>query len=158
MDQERGVPSSTTCLHCVTKVCKGMLRINRLILTHCSLIISLFWLGWTAWPESVGPIVPMISGLFFGIGFQLIFISIINYVTDIYRDLSASAHSAASMTRSIGAVLLPLAAGPMYNELGIHWAPSLLGFIALFMGVIPFVFIKYGDRMIKKSQKNRDVV
>lgn len=96
---------------------------------------------------------PIVGGLFFGIGFQLLFIGIINYVTDIYRDLSASAHSAASMTRSVGAVLLPLAAGPMYNELGVHWAPSVLGFIALAMGAIPFVFIRFGERLAEKSRR-----
>jgi hypothetical protein len=117
------------------------------------MVISLFWVGWTAWPESLAPIVPMMGGLFFGLGFQLIYIAMINYVTDIYRDLSASAHAAASMTRSIGAVLLPLAARPMYSQLGIHWAPSLLGFLSLLMGVIPFLLIKYGDRLNKKRMQ-----
>jgi hypothetical protein len=40
----------------------------------------------------------------------------------------------------------------MYGDLGIHWAPSLLAFIALAMGVIPFAFIRYGDALAKRSR------
>lgn len=75
-----------------------------------------------------------------------------NYLTDVFRQHSASAQAAAGMTRSIGAILLPLAAGPMYTGLGIHWAPSLLGFLALLMGVIPFVFIRYGEALQRNSK------
>lgn len=113
--------------------------------------ISLFWLGWTSW-EDISPIIPALSGFLFGLGFQLVFMGMSNYLSDLFRQHSASAHAAASMTRSVGAILLPLAAGSMYDELGLHWAPSLLGFIALAMGVIPFVFIRYGDKMTQKSK------
>lgn len=115
------------------------------------MVISLFWLGWTA-RDGLSPWVPAISGLFFGIGFQLVFMAMSNYITDVFRQISASAQAAASCIRSIGAILLPLAAGSMYSELGIHWAPSLLGFVALVMGVIPFVFIRYGDVLARKSK------
>lgn len=117
--------------------------------------ISLFWLGWTVW-ESVSPVIPMLGGVFFGLGFQLVFMGMANYLTDVYRQSSASAHAAASMTRSIGAVLLPLSADSMYGNLGIHWAPSVLGFLALAMGVIPFVFIRYGDRLARSSKTARE--
>ncbi|KAG8165675.1 hypothetical protein KVR01_004227 [Diaporthe batatas] len=119
------------------------------------MVISMFWLGWTVWP-SVSPIVPMLSGIFFGCGFQMLFMGMINYLTDVFRQYSASAHAAASMTRSIGAITLPLAANRMYSDLGTHWAPSVLGFIALVMGVIPFVFIRYGDRLASSSRTARE--
>ncbi|KAG6358674.1 hypothetical protein INS49_012192 [Diaporthe citri] len=80
-----------------------------------SMVISLFWLGWTVWP-SVSPIVPMLSGIFFGCGFQLLFMGMINYLTDVFRQYSASAHAAASMTRSIGAITLPLAANSINSS------------------------------------------
>ncbi|KAJ4319022.1 hypothetical protein N0V84_006560 [Fusarium piperis] len=118
------------------------------------MVISLFWLGWTVWP-SVNPIIPSLGGLFFGLGFQLLFMGMINYLTDVFLQYSASALAAASMTRSIGAILLPLAADSMYGDLGLHWAPSVLAFIALAMGVIPFVFIRYGDRLARSSKTAR---
>ncbi|KAJ3540012.1 hypothetical protein NM208_g5242 [Fusarium decemcellulare] len=120
------------------------------------MVISLFWLGWTS-RETISPAVPASGGLFFGLGFLLLFASMLNYVTDMFREYSASAHAAASFTRSIGAVVLPLAAGPMYARLGIHWAPSVLGLIALVMGVIPFFFIVYGDTLARKSRFMRNL-
>lgn len=125
-------------------------------LISSSMVISLFWLGWTVW-DNVSPVLPAFGGFFFGIGFQLLFMGMSNYITDVFRDLSASAQAAASATRSIAAILLPLAAGSMYSELGIHWAPSLLGFVALAMGVIPFVFIRYGETLARKSKSARAV-
>ncbi|KAF4119814.1 Sugar (and other) transporter [Geosmithia morbida] len=112
------------------------------------MVISLFWLGWTP-SHNIPPIVPALHGIFFGAGFQMVFMGMVNYLTDAFRDQSASANAAASTTRSIGAVVFPLAAHHMYSNLGIHWAPSLLGFVALAMGAIPFLFIKYGDRLVR---------
>ncbi|KAF6843729.1 major facilitator superfamily transporter [Colletotrichum musicola] len=136
-------------------------EINRRLPMACiaspCMTIALFWLGWTVWP-SVSPIVPMFNGVLFGCGFQLVFMGMINYLTDVFQQYCASAHAAASMTRSIGAILLPLAAGPMYANLGVHWAPSVLGFVALAMGFIPFIFIRYGDRLAQSSRSAREAL
>jgi len=78
--------------------------------------------------------------------------ALLNYLTDAYEIFAASAMSATSICRSIFGALLPLAAGPMYTALGISWASSLLGFLALAMCVIPFAFIKYGDRIRANSR------
>jgi len=86
----------------------------------------------------------MISGLFFGIGYILIFMAMINYLTDAYKQYSASAQAAASTMRSCFAVCLPLATNSLYGNLGINWASSLLAFVAILLAVIPFVFIRYG--------------
>lgn len=85
-------------------------------------------------------------------GYLLIFMAMLNYLTDAYETLSASAQSAASCTRSILGAVLPLAAKPMFNRLGIHWACSLIAFLALGVSIIPFAFIRYGDR-IRASSK-----
>ena len=118
------------------------------------MVIALFWLGWLAQPN-LSPIIPSLGGFFWGIGFQLIFMGMSNYVTDVFTHMSASAQAAAACMRSVGAIFLPMAAAPMYSHLGMHWAPSLLGFIALAMGVIPFVFIRYGDDLAKRSKYAR---
>lgn len=39
----------------------------------------------------------------------------------------------------------------MYTKLGVAWASSLLGFIALLMAGIPFVFLLYGQAIRKRS-------
>lgn len=73
--------------------------------------------------------------------------ALINYLADAYQIYAASALAAASCSRSIFGAVLPLAAKPMYDRLGVSWASSLLGFISLGMTVIPFAFFRYGDRI-----------
>lgn len=106
--------------------------------------VAMFWLAWTA-KTSIHPITPIMSGLFFGLGYILIFMAMINYLTDAYKQYSASAQAAASTIRSTMAVCLPLATNPMYSQLGINWATSLLAFISLSLAIIPFVFMRYGE-------------
>ncbi|RSL58754.1 hypothetical protein CEP53_006039 [Fusarium sp. AF-6] len=114
------------------------------------IVISLFWLGWTAYPN-IHPAVPAVSGLFFGTGYPVIFMALLNYITDAYRQFSASVQASASTLRSITAVCLPLAAPQMYDKLGVQWACSLLAFITLVLALIPFVFIRYGEALRKRS-------
>ena len=88
---------------------------------------------------------------------MLIFMALLNYITDAYEIFSASAMSATSCTRSVFGALLPLAARPMYQKLGISWASSLLGFMSLGMSIIPFAFIKYGQRIRANSKFCQDL-
>lgn len=114
-------------------------------------VISLFWLGWSASPH-IHWIVPMLAGVPFGMGFMLIFMALLNYITDAYEVYAASGMAATSCCRSIFGALLPLAAAPMYKSLGVSWASSLLGFLSLAMSIIPFAFIKYGNRIREHSK------
>ncbi|MCJ1424197.1 hypothetical protein MMC29_002084 [Sticta canariensis] len=109
-------------------------------------VVSLFWLGWTA-NSQVHWAIPLMAGLPFGIGFVLIFQALLNYLGDAYEIFAASAMAASSFTRSIFGAVLPFAGLPMYRKLGIPWATSLLGFLSLAMTIVPFAFIKYGDRI-----------
>lgn len=109
-------------------------------------VIALFWLGWTA-NKDIHWAVPMLAGLPFGMGFVLIFMALLNYLTDAYEIFAASAMAAASCARSIAGAVLPFAATPMYHRLGVAWASSLLGFLSLGMCVIPFLFLWKGDRI-----------
>lgn len=108
--------------------------------------ISLFWLGWSS-KEGVSFVVPMLAGLPFGAGFMLIFIALLNYLTDAYEIFAASANAAASTSRSLLAVVLPLATTPMFNRLGIAGACSLLGGFSAVMCIIPFIFIWKGEEI-----------
>ncbi|KAI9802076.1 MAG: hypothetical protein M1833_001997 [Piccolia ochrophora] len=119
-------------------------------------VLSLFWLGWAANP-TIHWIVPMMAGLPFGVGFLLIFMALLNYLTDAYDIYAASAMAAASCSRSIWGAALPFAGTKMYNKLGVHWASSLLGFLSLGMTLIPFVFIKYGDRIRANSALSNEL-
>ncbi|KAI9924919.1 hypothetical protein MW887_006322 [Aspergillus wentii] len=114
---------------------------------YLALIYSVFYLFFQAYPivfQDLYGMTPGVAGLAF-------IPTMLNYLTDAYKQNSASAQAAASTIRSITAVCLPLATRPMYNALGIPWASSLLGFCALGMAVIPFIFMKYGYWLRKKS-------
>lgn len=113
--------------------------------------ISLFWLGWSA-REDVHWAAPMMAGLFFGMGWMLIFIALLNYLTDAYEVFAASANAAAAVARSIVAVVLPLATTPLFHRLGIAGACSLLGGFALLFSCVPFLFIWQGVKIRANSK------
>ncbi|KAL7271416.1 hypothetical protein RUND412_005824 [Rhizina undulata] len=114
-------------------------------------VISLFWQAWTSKAE-FHFMVPAMAGVPFGFGFSLIFMACFNYMTDAYEIYSASALAAASMCRSLFGAVFPLFAKKMYGSLGIPWASSLLGFAAMGMSIIPFLFIKYGTTIRARSK------
>jgi hypothetical protein len=95
--------------------------------------------------------VPLAAGLPFGTGISTVFIALSNYLTDSYTIYSASVMAANSFLRSVAAALLPLAAKPLYSNLGVHWASSLLGFVAVALAFIPVVFLRYGAAVRAKS-------
>jgi len=96
--------------------------------------------------------VPTMAGLPFGIGIELTFISLLNYMTDAYGIYAASAMATSTFTRSIFAVLLPLCTDKLYERLGVAWASSLLGFIGLVLACGPFLLVRYGAAVRKHSR------
>lgn len=95
----------------------------------------------------------MLSGVLFGLGVDLIFVGLTNYLTDAYGVYSASAMASSIFSRNIAAaLLLPLASYKMYENLGVAWTCSTLGFLCLTMSIIPFAFIKFGPQLREKSK------
>ena len=95
----------------------------------------------------------MLSGVLFGLGVDLIFMGLTNYLTDSYDVYSASAMASSIFSRNIAAaLLLPLASYNMYAQLGVAWACSILGFLCFGMSIIPFAFIIYGPKMRERSK------
>jgi len=113
--------------------------------------IGLFWFGWTAEPPVPWP-VPVVAAGFIGAGFNVIFQQCINFLVDTYRLYAASATSANTFLRSVLAAGLPLVAKPMFNKLGVGPAMSILGGVATLMIPVPFLFMKYGLALRKKSK------
>lgn len=69
------------------------------------------------------------------------------YLVDAFTVHAASAMAATTVLRSLGGAVLPLCGLKMYSALGLGWGNSLLGFIALAMTPIPWVFYQYGERV-----------
>ncbi|KAK6958373.1 hypothetical protein Daesc_001172 [Daldinia eschscholtzii] len=113
--------------------------------------LSEFWLGWTARP-TIHWAVPALSGISLGIGIDLTFLALNNYLTDAYGIYSASALASSVFTRNIfAAIIIPLTTYPLYQNLGTDWACTLLGCLCVALTPIPFAFIRWGPAMRKRS-------
>ncbi|KAK9471132.1 major facilitator superfamily domain-containing protein [Dipodascopsis tothii] len=115
--------------------------------------IGLFWLCWSgAYPQSVHWIVPSFSGLFTGAGIILLFLSAINYIVESYMVFAASAMAANTVFRSAFGAGFPLFAAPLFHNLGIQWAGTLLALISVLLVPVPFLFYKYGRQIRGRSR------
>ncbi|EGC49113.1 caffeine resistance protein [Histoplasma capsulatum var. duboisii H88] len=108
--------------------------------------IGLFWYGWTA-EKGVHYLAPIVGTGFVGGGMIIIFMTGSTYLVDAFTIHAASAMAATTLLRSLGGAVLPLCGLKMYSTLGLGWGNSLLGFIALALTPIPWVFYQYGERM-----------
>lgn len=118
---------------------------------------GMFMFGWTS-PKEIHWIAPCISLTLMGIGFFTIFQSALNYLIDTFQKYSASAIAANTFLRSVFAAVFPLFVNPMFHKLGIPWASSLLGFVAVAMTPIPFLFYIYGSRIRKRGKFTAEVM
>ncbi|EXJ71436.1 uncharacterized protein A1O5_05244 [Cladophialophora psammophila CBS 110553] len=108
--------------------------------------IGLFWFAWTNY-ASIHWISPVLAGVPFGYGFTVIFLAVTNYLIDSYTIFAASALAANTVLRSLFGAAFPLFTPDMFDALGIHWASSIPGFLALACVPFPFIFWKYGARI-----------
>jgi len=130
--------------------------------------ISLFWFGWTARKE-ISWASPVLAAIPFGWANLCIFIGMIiagdsrlphantgvataTYLVDTYQALnSASAMAANGILRYTLGAVFPLFTIQMYSGLGIGWASTLLGFVAIALIPVPWVLFKWGHVIRKKS-------
>lgn len=113
--------------------------------------VGIFIFGWTS-SASIHWIVPCIGILLIGCGFITIFQGCLNYLVDAYTKYSASVIAANTFLRSVFAASFPLFSKQLFDNLGVHWGASLIGFIALGMIPIPFLFYKWGKDIRLRSK------
>lgn len=114
--------------------------------------VGLFWFGWSA-RTPVHWIVPIIGQGITILGSLLIYVPCNFYMLDVYGSkYGASAAGASSLSRYTLSAAFPLFVTQMYEALGVSWATSLLGFIAVLMLPIPWVFYYMGPRLRARSQ------
>lgn len=82
------------------------------------------------------------------IGAIAVYVSSTIYIVDTYGPrYAASAVAANALLRYALGAVFPLFAVSIYERLGVAWATSVLGFCALGMGVLPWVFWSWGGRL-----------
>ena len=111
--------------------------------------IGMFWFAWTSYP-SIHWISPILAGVPFGFGLNLMFLGITNYLIDAYTIFAASVLAANTVLRSLFGAAFPLFTRDMYMRLGTQWASSVPAFLALAMLPAPFVLYKYGSQIRSK--------
>lgn len=112
-------------------------RLHPAMLGGLMLPIGLFSFAWTAAPASIHWIAPIICSAPFGFGMVLVFLSVFNYLIDSYLLYAASVLAANSVLRSLFGVGFPLFVAPMFKNLGINWASTLIAFLALACAPLP---------------------
>ena len=105
----------------------------------------------SGYKASVHWIVPTLSGLLTGFGLLAIFLQSLNYLVDAYLMFAASAIAANTFLRSLAGAGFPLFSQYMFKSLGVNWAGTLLGCVALCLVPIPVCFLIYGERIRRKS-------
>ncbi|KAH7385645.1 major facilitator superfamily domain-containing protein [Pyrenochaeta sp. MPI-SDFR-AT-0127] len=126
-------------------------RLPMCIVGGIVLPIGLFWFAWTNSP-SVHWAASVVAAIPFGFGMVLIFLSIMNYLIDSYTIFAASVLAGNGIIRSVFGAAFPLFTKEMYDGLGIHWASSIPGFLAIACVPLPFIFYKYGAAIRKKCK------
>ncbi|ESZ92633.1 putative MFS multidrug transporter [Sclerotinia borealis F-4128] len=127
-------------------------RLPPVIAGGVSFAAGLFWFGWSGYRADIHWIVPTLSGLLTGFGLLAIFLQSLNYLVDAYLMFAASAIAANTFLRSLAGAGFPLFSQYMFKSLGVNWAGTLLGCVALVLVPIPVCFYIYGAKIRGKSQ------
>ncbi|KAF2476305.1 major facilitator superfamily transporter [Lindgomyces ingoldianus] len=131
---------------------KPEFRVPMMVPASLLVPIGLFWYGWSA-QARVHWIMPNIGAAIFCAGTIVGFQCIQTYLVDSYTRYAASAIAAATVLRSLAGFGFPLFAPAMYNTLDFGWGNSLLGFIAIGLGVpAPFLLWKFGGLLRSRSK------
>ena len=113
--------------------------------------IGLFFFGWTCQP-SMPWILPTIAVAVSTIGICSVFLAVFNYSADVYHTYASSALAASGLCRNLLAGSFPLVTHALFNNLGFQEASSLLGAIGAVLTLVPWVLVKWGPEIRRRSR------
>ncbi|KAI1396460.1 MFS multidrug transporter [Hypoxylon fuscum] len=117
--------------------------------------IGLFMYGWTA-EAHVQYMAPIIATGILGVGLVSTTIPVRSYLVDAFGIYSASAIAGCAVFRNLGGTFMPLAGPPLYQQLGLGWGNSVLGFIALAFIPVPLLLMRYGEALRLRDKRKFD--
>ena len=113
--------------------------------------ISLFWMGWTAYP-SISPWSPLAASVLFGYGILCVFISSYQYIIDSYESFSASALASVTLIRYVVAGGMVEVAIPFYERLGVQYTLTVLACLSAALVPVPYAFYRWGTKIRARSR------
>ena len=126
-------------------------RLPPVILGGAVFAAGLFVFAWTGYKKEIHWIAPTLSGLLTGFGLLTIFLQSFNYLIDAYLMFAASAIAANTLLRSLAGAVFPLFATQMFDAMGVNYAGTLLGGVAVLLVPIPVLFYIYGGKIRARS-------
>jgi DHA1 family multidrug resistance protein-like MFS transporter len=127
-------------------------RLKEVIIGGVAFAVGIFWFGWTGYRADIHWAAPACSGILIGFGLLSIFLQSLNYLVDAYLMFAASAIAANTFLRSLFGFAFPLFGQQMYEGMGIEWASTLLGCVALALVPVPIWFLTSGAKIRAKSK------
>lgn len=119
-------------------------------LTASLLPLGLFIFGLTS-RENIHWISPAIALCLASMGIYSVYLATFNYLADFYQGYASSALAAQSCCRNLLGGVFPLVTLPLFENLGIERAGSLLGGIAFGLTFVPWVLVFFGNRIRARS-------
>ncbi|KAL4752524.1 hypothetical protein BDW72DRAFT_63825 [Aspergillus terricola var. indicus] len=129
-------------------------RLPPMMLGSIVFAAGLFIFGWTS-QVNIYWFPSMVGGACMGLGFFTIFQAALNYLIDTFQTVAASAVAANTFLRSVFAGCFPLFATAMFRNLGVPWASSVLGFMAIALIPIPYLFYVFGSKIRARGKWSR---
>ncbi|KUJ11510.1 multidrug resistance protein [Mollisia scopiformis] len=112
--------------------------------------LGFFLYGWSA-RFHLHWILPLIGTAFVGFGIMTTLIPSTNYLVDSFPLYAASAIAVTEILLAVSGATFPLAAPSLYRTLGLGWGNSLLGFLTLMFAPLPWILLRYGERIRKRG-------
>ncbi|OAG34800.1 hypothetical protein AYO21_11014 [Fonsecaea monophora] len=112
--------------------------------------ISLFWFAWTC-DGSVSFWSPVVAGGVLGFCDPLLWLAMLNYITDSYPNVAASAIAAFLIPSFLIAAGCAHAGVAMFENMDIRWAFSTLGFVSIGLVVLVYVLFFFGPTLRRWS-------
>ncbi|PON26416.1 hypothetical protein TGAM01_v204892 [Trichoderma gamsii] len=113
--------------------------------------IGLFWMAWTT-RASISCWSAIAASALLGFGVLCVFISSYQYIIYTYEQLAASGLVFVTFTRYLVAGGMVEVGIPMYENLGVAWALTLLGILSVVLIPIPFSLFYWGPQIRQWSK------
>lgn len=113
--------------------------------------IALFWLAWTNY-ASISPWSSLTAMAAFGICWAGIYVTVYNYILDVYGIYAGSALAIITFFRYTASAGISMVSRPMYLNIHVHWSMTLFGCLALLLAPVPLLLAWTGPRLREKSR------